>query len=49
MNNALKNQQKKHGIKMKNVFEIKKIDTDLISQFKRSLEDVKLGKIKRVA
>ncbi len=28
---------------------IKKIDTDLISQFRKSLEDVKTGKIKRVA
>ncbi len=35
--------------KMKDVLVIKKIDADLISQFKRSLEDVKLGKIKRVA
>lgn len=35
--------------KMKDVLVIKKIDTDIISQFKRSLEDVKLGKIKRVA
>ena len=35
--------------KMKDVLVIKKIDADLISQFKRSLEDVKSGKIKRVA
>ncbi len=35
--------------KMKDMIIIKKIDEDLINQFKRSLEDVKLGKIKRVA
>ena len=35
--------------KMKDILVIKKIDADLVSQFKRSLEDVKLGKIKRVA
>ena len=35
--------------KMKDIVVIKKIDSDLISQFKKSLEDVKLGKIKRVA
>jgi len=28
---------------------IKKIDTDLINQFKKSLDDLKKGKIKRVA
>jgi len=28
---------------------LKKIDVDLISQFKKSLEDVKAGRIKRVA
>ena len=28
---------------------LKKIDVDLVSQFKKSLEDVKTGKIKRVA
>jgi AbrB family looped-hinge helix DNA binding protein len=28
---------------------LKKIDVDLVNQFKRSLEDVKTGKIKRVA
>ncbi|MEK6897062.1 MAG: AbrB/MazE/SpoVT family DNA-binding domain-containing protein [Nanoarchaeota archaeon] len=35
--------------KMKDMIIIKKIDEDLINQFKRSLEDVRLGKIKRVA
>jgi len=35
--------------KMKDVIVIKKIDTDLIGQFKKSLEDVKSGRIKRVA
>jgi AbrB family looped-hinge helix DNA binding protein len=35
--------------KMKDMIIIKKIDEDLIDQFKRSLEDVRLGKIKRVA
>ena len=35
--------------KMKDMVMIKKIDEDLINQFKRSLEDVKSGKIKRVA
>ena len=34
--------------KMKNHIIIKKIDTDLVNQFKKSLENVKLGKIKRV-
>ena len=28
---------------------LKKIDVDLVSQFKKSLEDVKAGRIKRVA
>ena len=28
---------------------LKKIDVDLVSQFKKSLEDVKAGKIRRVA
>ena len=35
--------------KMRDLVVIKKIDSDLISQFKKSLENVKLGKIKRVA
>jgi len=35
--------------KMKEIIVIKKIDSELVSQFKKSLEDVKLGKIKRVA
>ncbi len=35
--------------KMKDMIIIKKVDEDLINQFKRSLEDVRLGKIKRVA
>ena len=35
--------------KIKDIVVIKKIDSDLISQFKKSLENVKLGKIKRVA
>jgi len=35
--------------KMKDMIMIKKIDEDLVSQFKRSLEDLKSGKIKRVA
>ncbi len=35
--------------KMKEMIIIKKIDTDLINQFKRSLEDVKHGRIKKVA
>lgn len=35
--------------KMKDVIVMKKIDTDLVSQFKKSLENVKAGKIKRVA
>ena len=34
---------------MKDVVIIKKIDMDLISQFKKSLEDIKSGRIKRVA
>jgi len=34
---------------MKNLVVIKKIDDDLETQFKKSLKDVKLGKIKRVA
>ena len=35
--------------KMKDMIVIKKVDTDLINQFKKSLEDLKSGKIKRVA
>lgn len=34
---------------MKDLVVIKKIDNDLEIQFKKSLEDVKLGKIKQVA
>ena len=35
--------------RMKNLVVIKKIDDNLEIQFKKSLENVKLGKIKRVA
>ena len=35
--------------KMKDMLVIKKIDTDLVNQFKKSLEDLKSGKIKKVA
>jgi len=35
--------------RMKDIIVIKKIDIDLVAQFKRSLENVKLGKIKKVA
>jgi AbrB family looped-hinge helix DNA binding protein len=35
--------------KMKDLVVIKKIDSNLVSQFKKSLDDVKLGKIKKVA
>jgi len=35
--------------KIKDLVIIKKIDSNLINQFKKSLENVKLGKIKRVA
>ncbi len=35
--------------KMNDLVILKKIDVDLIKQFKNSLEDVKKGKIKRVA
>ena len=35
--------------KMKDTIIIRKIDEDLVNQFKRSLEDVKSGRIKRVA
>ena len=34
---------------MKDMIMIKKIDEDLVNQFKKSLEDLKSGKIKRVA
>lgn len=34
---------------IKDLVVIKKIDNDLETQFKKSLENVKLGKIKRVA
>jgi len=34
---------------MKDLVVIKKIDNDLETQFKKSLENVKIGKIKRVA
>jgi AbrB family looped-hinge helix DNA binding protein len=35
--------------KINDVVVIKKIDMDLITQFKKSLTDVKSGKIKRIA
>ena len=35
--------------KIDNMIVLKKIDVDLVNQFKKSLEDVKAGKIKRVA
>jgi len=35
--------------KMKDIIVLKKIDVDLIKQFKNSLADVKSGKIRRVA
>ena len=35
--------------KMKDMVMIKKIDEDLINQFKRSLENLKSGKIRKVA
>lgn len=35
--------------KIKDIVIIKKIDSDLVKQFKKSLEDVKAGRIKRVA
>lgn len=35
--------------KMNDMLMIKKIDTDLINQFKKGLEDVKAGKIRKVA
>ncbi len=35
--------------KMKDLVVIKKIDNDLENQFKRSLEDIKHGRIRRVA
>jgi len=35
--------------RVKNMVCLKKIDVDLINQFKEGLEDLKAGKIKRVA
>ena len=35
--------------RIKGMIVLKKIDVDLVSQFKKSLEDVKAGRIKRVA
>lgn len=35
--------------KMKDAIVIKKIDAELVNQFKKGLEDLKLGKIRRVA
>ncbi len=35
--------------KMEDIIMIKKIDNDLETQFKKSLDDIKHGKIKRVA
>jgi AbrB family looped-hinge helix DNA binding protein len=35
--------------KMKDFIIIKKIDTNLVNQFKEGLEDLKLGKVRRVA
>jgi len=35
--------------KMKDILVIKKIDEDLVNQFKNGLEDLKSGKVKRVA
>lgn len=35
--------------KMKDMVILKKIDLDLVKQFKKSLADVRVGKIKRVA
>ncbi len=35
--------------KMKDFVVIKKVENDLVSQFEKSLENLKLGKIKRVA
>lgn len=35
--------------KIKKVIVLKKVDLDLVSQFKKSLEDLKKGKIKQVA
>jgi len=34
---------------MNDIIIIKKIDTGLINQFKEGLEDLKLGRVKRVA
>ncbi|MEA3248210.1 MAG: AbrB/MazE/SpoVT family DNA-binding domain-containing protein [Nanoarchaeota archaeon] len=35
--------------KVNDIAVIKKIDSDLVNQFKRSLEDLKAGRVKRVA
>ena len=35
--------------KMKDMIIIKKIDTDLVNQFKKGLEDLKSGRVKKVA
>ena len=35
--------------KMKDMIIIKRIDKDLVNQFKEGLEDLKLGRVKRVA
>ena len=35
--------------KMKNMIVIKKIDENLVNQFKEGLEDLKSGRVKRVA
>jgi AbrB family looped-hinge helix DNA binding protein len=35
--------------KMKNMIIIKKIDVDLVNQFKEGLEDLKSGRVRRVA
>ncbi len=34
--------------KMKNIIVIKKIDIDLVNQFKEGLEDLKSGRVRRV-
>ena len=35
--------------KMKNIIIIKKMDIDLVSQFKEGLEDLKSGRVRKVA
>lgn len=35
--------------KMKNLVVIKKVDEDLVKQFKKGLEDLKSGRVRRVA